>query len=71
MHVMEPTSPWASAIADMFNDQDLPNIYHKTVNKYNFSIHNVGNSLWMIITWPDGGRIAARSELASVDIKEK
>ena len=53
-------SPWAAAIADKFNDQDLPHIYQKIVGPYTYSVHNIGDSLWLTITWPSGGRIALR-----------
>ena len=57
---MKPISPWAAAIADKFNDQDLPHIYQKTAGNYTGTVHNIGDSLWLIITWVSGGRIAVR-----------
>jgi hypothetical protein len=57
---MEPISPWAAAIADKFNDQDLPHIYQKIVGRHSYTVHNIGDSLWLIITWHSGGRVAVR-----------
>ncbi|MFD0751225.1 hypothetical protein ACFQZS_13825 [Mucilaginibacter calamicampi] len=59
MHT-QAISPWAAAIADKFNDQDLPNIYQKIIGNYTYSVHNIGDSLWLIISWHSGGRIAVR-----------
>ncbi len=60
-------SPWAATTADIFNDQDLPSIYKKEVKKYKFDLHNVGASIWLIVTWPGGGRIAFRAAYAPND----
>jgi len=61
---MQATSPWATAAADLFNNQDLPHIFHKTLGRYTYSVYNMGDSLWLLITWPSGGRIAARMAYA-------
>ncbi|WP_299495822.1 hypothetical protein, partial [Mucilaginibacter sp.] len=58
---MNGLSPWAMVAADIFNDQDLPNIYYKKINQYHFTVHNVGDSLYIIANWPNGGRLALRA----------
>ncbi|NNU33159.1 hypothetical protein HK413_01370 [Mucilaginibacter sp. S1162] len=60
-------SPRAATTADIFNDQDLPSIYKKEIKKYKFDVHNVGASIWIIVTWPGGGRIAFRAAYAPND----
>jgi len=64
---MNGVSPWAAAATDIFNDQDLPHSYQKKVQDYNFTIHNVGDALYIIVTWPNGGRMALRAIYAPND----
>jgi hypothetical protein len=64
---MKAMSPWAAVATDIFNDQDLPYIYQKKVKQYNFTIHNVGDTLYIIVAWPQGGRIALRAAYAPND----
>lgn len=64
---MKAMSPWAAVATDIFNEQDLPNIYQKKIQQYNFTIHNVGDSLYIIVTWPNGGRLALRAAYAPND----
>ncbi|CAN5154154.1 hypothetical protein BH09BAC6_BH09BAC6_10320 [soil metagenome] len=64
---MNGISPWVAAAVDIFNDQDLPNIYHKTFNSYHFTVHNTGQALWAHVQWPKGGRIVVRLAYAPND----
>ncbi len=64
---MKAMSPWAAVATDIFNDQDLPYIYQKKFNQYNITLHNVGDSVYIIVQWPQGGRIALRAAYAPND----
>lgn len=61
---MEPTSPWAAAVADLFNDQEPKPIYKKVVEKYSYAAYCMGDSLWLVINMPGGGRTGARMAYA-------
>jgi hypothetical protein len=64
---MNGISPWAAAATDIFNDQDLPNIFRTKIQEYDLTIHNVGDSLYIIVSWPNGGRLAFRAAYAPND----
>ena len=65
---MEPISPWAASAANLFNDQEkLSPIYHKTIRSYSYAVYNVGDSLWLLISLPGGGRIVNRMAYAPND----
>jgi hypothetical protein len=65
--MIKAMSPWAAVATDIFNDQDLPHIYQKKVRQYNFTVHNIGDTLYIIIEWPSGGRMALRAAYAPND----
>jgi hypothetical protein len=64
---MEAISPWAAVATDIFNDADLPVIYVKQLGAYKLTVHNVGDSLYIIVNWPEGGRLALRTAYAPND----
>ncbi|MCQ6959044.1 hypothetical protein [Mucilaginibacter aquariorum] len=71
---MNGISPWAAAASSVFTDNALPCIYTKNHNDFAFSIHNTTDSLWVLATWPKGGRIAFRvaySPDGGLEVKSK
>jgi hypothetical protein len=58
---MKAMSPWAAMATDIFNDQDLPAIYQKQLKNYKFAVHDVSDSIYIIVSWPKGGRIVLRA----------
>lgn len=64
---MNGISPWVAAAIDIFNDQDLPNIYHCTFNNYKFTVHNTGDCIWLQVQWPTEARIVLRVAYAPND----
>jgi hypothetical protein len=58
---MNGISPWAAAASSYFSDDDLPVLYTKTVDAYTFTVHCSNDSLWVLVKWPKGGKIAFRA----------
>jgi len=57
---MNATSPWAVAACDLLANQDLPVVYVKSIQDYQFKIFNTGDSCWLVAQWPQGCRMAFR-----------
>lgn len=58
---MNSISPWAAAASNYFSGEALPVIYTKTIDAYTFTIHCSNDSLWVLVIWPKGGKIAFRT----------
>jgi hypothetical protein len=55
---MHTISPWAATVhADLENSAV---IWEKEFQNYTFQIYNTGDSLWIVVTWPDQGKMAFR-----------
>lgn len=55
---MHTISPWAATVhADLENSTV---IWEKEFQKYTFQAFNTGDSLWIVATWPDNGKMAFR-----------
>jgi len=57
---MNGISPWAASVTAIFNDDELPGIYQKKLQQYVFTVYHLEDSLWLLVTWPSGGRVAMR-----------
>ncbi|MGE6355302.1 hypothetical protein ACQKCJ_15645 [Flavobacterium sp. NPDC079362] len=56
---MHTISPWAATVqADLENGTV---IWEKEFKNYNFHAFNTGDSIWILTTWPDGGKMAFRA----------
>jgi hypothetical protein len=53
-------SPWAAAASNTFADDDLSAIYTKQCGEFEFTAHLINDSLWVLATWPEGGKLAFR-----------
>jgi hypothetical protein len=58
---MSGISPWAAAASNYFSDCKPAVIYTKTVDAYTFTVHCSNDSLWVLVIWPKGGKIAFRT----------
>ncbi|RZA03602.1 MAG: hypothetical protein EOP47_02070 [Sphingobacteriaceae bacterium] len=54
-------SPWAAAASNTFADDDLSVIYTKQRGDFKFTAHLINDSLWILATWPNGGKLAFRT----------
>ncbi|WP_428232642.1 hypothetical protein [Flavobacterium sp.] len=56
---MHTISPWAATVhADLENNSA---IWEKDFQNYIFQVYNTGDSLWIVVNWPDKGKIAFRA----------
>lgn len=56
--MINPVTPWTATVQD-----DIANstsIYEMSLQAYLLKIFNAGDSIWLVITWPQGGSIAFR-----------
>src|SRR6187402_822723 len=61
---MNGISPWAAAASQTFADEGPSAIYSKQCGSYNFTVHLTNDSLWILATWPKGGKVAFRAAYA-------
>ena len=55
---MHTISPWAATVhADLENSAV---IWEKEFQKYTFQVFNTGDSIWIVVTWPNKGQMAFR-----------
>jgi len=64
---MNATSPWVTAVKEIFNDQDLPLIYRHDCAGYEVKIHNIYNALWVSIACAKGIEVMLRTAYAPTD----
>lgn len=64
---MNVVSPWAAAVNEIFNDQDLPSLYERASGAYKVNIHHINNALWITVTCPKGCRVVIRAAYAPTD----
>lgn len=57
---MNASSPWLLNTNAALNRKGLPVVWEKTQAVNHFKIITLGDSLWLIATWPEGSRIAFR-----------
>ena len=56
---MNTISPWAATVhADLENNEV---IWEKEFQNYIFQAYNTGDSLWILVIWPDQGKMAFRA----------
>src|SRR5947209_2131092 len=53
-------SPWAIAASVIFAGNELNAVYEHKQGIYNFNIYLADDSLWLLATWPAGGKVAFR-----------
>jgi hypothetical protein len=54
-------SPWASTAKEAFADPALTEIFRREFKNYSLSVHNSGDSLWLLIGHPKENRTALRA----------
>jgi hypothetical protein len=64
---MNGISPWAAAVKEIFNDQDLPVIFKKECGDYIVKVHCIYNALWITITCPKGSQVVLRAAYSPND----
>lgn len=57
---MNAVSPWLLNVNAILNDPNLSPVYAGDRQGYSFQLFNIGDSCWMVATWPKGSRIAFR-----------
>jgi len=60
---MQASSSWA-ANATLFNQRDQEKLFSATVNDYRIEVYVVYNNAWVVVTEPDGMRVAIRCAYA-------
>lgn len=58
---MNGISPWAAAASNTFADENLSAVYTKQCGEFKFTAHLINDSLWILATWPKGGKLAFRT----------
>ncbi|WP_411973651.1 hypothetical protein ACLCDV_10795 [Sphingobacterium sp. Lzh-3] len=67
--MINPVTPWAATVqADISNS--VP-IFEIDLKAYKLKIHNVGDSIWLIVFWPAGASIAFRLAFGMNSLFEK
>ncbi|WCT10708.1 hypothetical protein [Mucilaginibacter jinjuensis] len=64
---MNALSPWARAVKNHFNDQNLPALATYAIAGYQIKIYNLYNSLWIAVRCPKGIQIVLRPAYAPND----
>lgn len=72
--MQKSSTPWAATLqSDLGNAVPL---WESEIKNYRFSIYNTGDSIWLVVHWQNGGRIAFRmafamnSRFEEIQIKE-
>lgn len=73
--MINPVTPWMATVqADIGRHKHISEL---SIENYNIKLFNTGDSIWLVSTWPNGGRIAFRlafgmnSNFEKVNIDEK
>ena len=64
---MNATSPWVVTTKKLLADPKLSAVYEQTVSGYHFQFFNIGDSCWIVVSWPKGTRIAFRAAYSPND----
>ncbi len=64
---MKTGSPWAIAAINLFDGQDVPDIYRYDMAGYNVSVHHLNNGLWITVTCNNGVQVILRPAFAPAD----
>src|SRR3979409_1955328 len=57
---MNAVSPWLLTINAKLNDPDLQPVSEQEALGYSFKVFLIGDSCWLVASWPKGSRIAFR-----------
>lgn len=57
---MTGISPWAAITKKIFSDPDISYVYKRECGDFTFLVYNTGDSLWAMMHWPKGDRLAVR-----------
>lgn len=57
----ESISPWAAAASNSLTDHELPDLYYRNIGAFIFKVQITANSLWIRVSWPNGGKLAFRA----------
>jgi hypothetical protein len=61
---MNGISPWATAASLTFAEKELPGVYTRELNGFDFNIHLTVDSCWIRVNWAGGGQLAFRAAYA-------
>jgi hypothetical protein len=64
---MNAISPWAAAVKNLFNENDLPAIYSQEVAGYVVNAFNFNNAFWLGVSCPKGTQVILRPAYAPND----
>ena len=64
---MNALSPWAKAVKDIFNEQDLPVIFQHDLPGYSVKVHAIHNALWIAVTCARGTQLIFRAAYVPTD----
>ncbi len=64
---MSTLSPWAYAVKKLFEKQNLPLCFEHKIDNYVIKVHNLNNSVWLVITCPEGAQVVLRPAYAPND----
>lgn len=62
MSFLNIVTPWSATVQADLQASEL--LHSVTRKRYNFAISNTGDSLWLTVEWPGGGKIAFRLAFA-------
>lgn len=54
-------SPWFTAVRATFSANGQAPVFQRKIAGFSYYAYNTGNGCWVIITWPNGNRIAVRT----------
>jgi hypothetical protein len=64
---MNAVSPWAAAVKTLFNGQNLPDGYERSIGEYSVKAYTINNSFWIVVTCPKGTQVVLRPAYAPND----
>src|SRR5690606_32900147 len=67
--MLHPVTPWSATVQDDL--QNSESLLAKKLSSYFLQVFNSGDSLWLTVEWPSGGRIAFRLAFGMNSVFEK
>jgi hypothetical protein len=68
LFTMNAISPWLFNVNAQLNQKDLQPIHRLQADGYSYSIYNLDDSLWLLVSWPKGNRIGFRLAYSPNDL---
>ena len=57
---MNGISTWAASAAFTLSQMEYPELFRIQKEEFDFSVYLAGDTLWLLASWPNGGRVAFR-----------